>query len=764
MLADVLDGARDQLADELERRAAVTEPTELPTAARRKRLSALVEEVIAGLRDGDLDHRPPLIPAFPDLVLDLAERDLVKHYLLEQIEQRRLEASPREAALVAEWGARAERERLREQSRRLGVLLDGMDEAATLFGSDGRILYCNLRARDGLQNALGSPRQEIVGKTPAEIGVPSEHLFGRPIDELTALARAHESFEVSIRGRLKEGHFEAVYGPDGGAVDAVALVVRDIHDRKLAQIRLGLLAKLTRLVGLADSDELAEALVHVPVPEFADWCFVNLVDRGRVLRTFAAHRDPSKAQLRDALLDALPAWDRHPLWQEMLLGGFQLLAEVSDNLVRRVVPNDELYRLIQQLGIRSLLVVPLVARGRVAAIVTCLYTTESGRRYGRDDPALGEELALHASHSFENARLMSDLKSSEARFRIALAGARTAVYEQETSLRYVWCYDPMSHCNIVGKTDEESFPADEAALLSGMKKRALERGETVQEEIDLSVGGDERRHYREAIEPLRDHTGRIIGVIGAATDITEQQRTQQQLADELAFREKMMGILGHDLRSPITTIAMTGDLLLRRQDLSPGEREQVLRIRRVAGRMREMIDTLLDFTRVRFLGKVPLAPVPADLAEIARSAVDELRVAWPGQAIELDVRGDARGEWDPGRMWQTISNLVGNAISYGQQGTPVRLSVGGEERDVELEVHNEGPPIPPEVLPMLFQPFRRGVVEDQSPWGLGLGLFIVQQIVLAHDGTIAVDSSARDGTTFKLRLPRARLGEAATRT
>jgi signal transduction histidine kinase len=767
MLADVLDGARDQLADELERRAAAAEPTELPTAARRKRLGALVQEVIEGLRGGDLDHpaRPALAPAaFTDFALELLEREIVKHYLLEQIEERHLEASPHETALVAEWPAHAERAHLREQSRRLGALLDGVQESATLLTPDGRVLYCNLNARETLREVLGARRVDVVGKTAAEIGIPSELIFARSSDELTTLARGRESFEITAWGRMKEGHFEAIYGPDGD-VDAVALLIHDIHNRKLAQTRLSLLAKLTRLVGVSGCEELAEALVHIPIPDFADWCSVNLVEGRRILRTFMAHRDPSQGYLRDALVRALPAWDRHPLWQEMLAGGFQLLAEVSDDLVRRIAPNEELYRLITRLGLRSLLVVPVVSRGRVTAILTCMYTSESGRRYGRDDPALAEELALHAAHAFENARLMNDLKSSEARFRIALAGARTAVFEQESSLRYVWCYNPMAPCNVVGKTDEDWFPADEAAQLSRMKKRVLERGETVNAEVDLTLGGAERRHYREALEPLRDETGKIVGVIGAATDITEQQRTQQRLAEELAFREKMMGILGHDLRSPLTTITMTGDMLLRRAELAPAEREQVLRIRRVAGRMREMIDTLLDFTRVRFLGKLPLAPVPADLAEIARGAVDELRVAWPGQAIDLDLHGDAHGEWDPGRMWQTISNLVGNAVTYGERGAAVRLSIHGDERDVRLEVHNQGPPIPPEVLPMLFEPFRRGGAEDQSPWGLGLGLFIVQQIVLAHDGTIAVDSSAAAGTTFTVRLPRtARPGEAATRT
>ena len=242
----------------------------------------------------------------------------------------------------------------------------------------------------------------------------------------------------------------------------------------------------------------------------------------------------------------------------------------------------------------------------------------------------------------------------------------------------------------MARPTNESFPADEAAQLTELKRRALDDGEAVRQETDLTLGGEERRHYREAIEPLRDHSGRVAGVIGAATDITEQQRTQQRLTEEIGFREQMMGILGHDLRNPITVAGIAADLVLRCADLPPAMREQLLRIRRATGRMKEMIDTLLDLTRVRFLGKVPLSPVSADLGEISQGAVDEMRVAWPDRPIELTVRGDSHGEWDPARMSQTVANLVGNAITHGDLGTPVQVSLEGDGSEVELKVHNQG--------------------------------------------------------------------------
>jgi signal transduction histidine kinase len=469
-----------------------------------------------------------------------------------------------------------------------------------------------------------------------------------------------------------------------------------------------------------------------------------------------AQRDPSKAALRDELMAFLSVWDQHPLWQERLTAGYQLLTEVSANLLRRLTANEEHYQLLSKLGVRSLMVMPLAARGEIRGIVTCAYTGESGRRYGRDDPALAEEFALHAANAFEHARLMKDLKASEARFRIALASAQTIVFEQDASLRYVWAHNPRLPFSMVGKTHEEAFRAEEAAALTQVKQKVLDEGERLDWEMDFNFG-DERRHYRETIEPLRDSSGAVVGLIGAATDITEQDRMRKQLTEELGFRERMMGILGHDLRNPLSAIAMAAELLMRTEDLTSDKvQSQSLRILRSASRMKEMIETLLGFTQVRSGGEISASPIAADLGEISRSAIEELRIVWPDRSIELEIRGDPRGIWDPSRLAQTVSNLVSNALSFGDRGHPVRVSVDGAGPDVALSVHNAGTPIPAAAIPVLFQPFRRGVLEDKSPRGLGLGLYIADQIVRAHAGTISVESSETEGTTFTVRLPRSR--------
>jgi signal transduction histidine kinase len=757
MLADVLEGLRGRLVDELGRHTAIFEGPSLGPGDGRARLDNDVRQVIGALRRGGCDELEDGFPPVADPEREMAEHELVSRSIREQIAFKQLRVHASEQAIVDRWRYHADRDCLREQNRRLAALLDGVRESAVLLAPDGRILYCNRHAAQVLREMAGIPRGGIVGKTPAELGVPRELFVGRPIGDLVDMARSHESFEVSAWGRTKETQLDALYRPDG-QVGAVALLLRDVHGHKQAQQRIDLLSKLSALVGVLDYEEVAEDLARVPIPELADWCAFNVVEQRRIRRTLVASRNPSLAAINDAIMREASGWDRHPLWEQMHTGGFQLLADVSDDLLRRLAGNDEQYRLMSQLGIQSLMLVPLVSRAQIIGIITLAYTSESGRRYGTDDPPLAQELALHSARALENARLMKDLKTSEARFRVALAGARTVVFEQDAALRYTWCYNPLTEGGLRGKTPEESLPAEQAADLAKSKRRVLERGESVREELDLTLENDERRYYREAIEPVRDHTGRIVGIIGAATDITDQQRMQEQLAHDLNFRERMMGILSHDLRSPLGAIAMSADLLLARPGVEPNDRDHLLRIKRSTGRMAEMIETLLDYTRIRFMGTLPVSPASADLGEIARAVTDEMRLARPERAIELRVRGEARGEWDPARMAQAISNLLANAVTYGAPDTTVSVDVEATSGDAIVTVTNQGEPIAPCVLAVIFEPFRRGVEKDRSPHGLGLGLHIVQQIVLAHGGEIDVESAADVGTRFRIRLPRAPRG------
>jgi len=224
------------------------------------------------------------------------------------------------------------------------------------------------------------------------------------------------------------------------------------------------------------------------------------------------------------------------------------------------------------------------------------------------------------------------------------------------------------------------------------------------------------------------------------------------------FRDQLMGILGHDLRNPLSAITALAQVTMQRDDL-PGEvRERLAQMDRAAKRSLAMIESLLDFSESRLKGALPIRPMTARLADIAARVIEELSIANPRRIILLELRGREPFELDPVRIEQVLSNLVGNALVHGAADTPIEVFVDVREHEALLAVTNRGPVIPPERARSLFQPFTQGGAAHDSagdrPRGLGLGLYIVRQIVTAHGGTVTVDSSAAVGTTFVVRLPR----------
>lgn len=230
----------------------------------------------------------------------------------------------------------------------------------------------------------------------------------------------------------------------------------------------------------------------------------------------------------------------------------------------------------------------------------------------------------------------------------------------------------------------------------------------------------------------------------------EDMRARAEQAGEL--RERLLAIVSHDLRNPLSSIRMGAELLGERR-LDPDALRTVQRIMRSSDRMARMIDQLLDFVRLRQGQALTLVHRRLDLGELARSIVDEHRTAHPDRVIELDLLGDLNVEGDQDRLAQVISNLIGNALQHGR-GAPVSVRVERGDR-VELTVTNHGPSIPPETRARLFEPFARGAGADPAAPGsksVGLGLYISSQIMQAHGGELRLQSDDVQGTRFTISL------------
>jgi signal transduction histidine kinase len=255
-----------------------------------------------------------------------------------------------------------------------------------------------------------------------------------------------------------------------------------------------------------------------------------------------------------------------------------------------------------------------------------------------------------------------------------------------------------------------------------------------------------------------------------AEDIDELTRFNEAIDQALAesvsefnenvdsAKEMFLGILGHDLRTPLGAIYSSATFMLEEGQLGDAHRTLAQRIARGATRTMAMVGDLLDFTRSRLGGGIPVTRVEIDLAKVVRDAADEVSAAHPDSEIRVEAEREERGAWDAARVSQALINLIVNAVEHGSAGEPVTVALRGDEDEVSIAVRNRGV-IAGERLDGIFNPLKgsttpRTSSSSASTGNLGLGLYIAERIVVAHCGRIGVASSEAEGTTFTVHLPR----------
>jgi two-component system, sensor histidine kinase and response regulator len=236
-------------------------------------------------------------------------------------------------------------------------------------------------------------------------------------------------------------------------------------------------------------------------------------------------------------------------------------------------------------------------------------------------------------------------------------------------------------------------------------------------------------------------------------------RHKQQLAHELRektetlrLNEMLTAVLSHDLRSPLNAV-LTSAVLIQRRSTEQPVKDTAARILSSGKRMSRMIEDMLDMARARLAGGIPLKREGAELGTLVDRVVGEVQAAFPERRVEVYKTGDLNGNWDGERLAQVVSNLLGNALQHGEADA-VTVNVDGTRAEVvTVTVSNSGT-IPADLLPELFDPFRGSQRQTGRAEGLGLGLYIVQQIVVAHGGSVEVRSGENNRTTFTVSIPR----------
>jgi len=370
------------------------------------------------------------------------------------------------------------------------------------------------------------------------------------------------------------------------------------------------------------------------------------------------------------------------------------------------------------------------------------------------------------ARSLRSRRLaVAELSDARARLQALFDQAIVGIAQLDPDGRFVVA----SHtfCDLVGRSvpellmqqDVDVVAPEDAGAYAACVQRMRKDQKACAVEVRYVKPSGQVVWVNASVSPLRDPDGAVIGTVVVAHDVTERRRSEaeretlvSELAQAVKFSETFAGVLGHDLRNPLATITMAAQMLARKPE-SIESSTNVLRIGRSAERMRDMIDQLLDLTRIRVAGGIPIECAACDLATIAHQAVDELVNASSNADLRLEVRGNTEGTWDRHRLLQLVSNLAANALAHGDSTRTIRVLVDGTNpARVCLSVENGGH-IPEAMLENVFEPLHASTTSRRQG-GLGLGLFIVRHIARAHGGDAVVTSTPASGTCFEVVLPR----------
>jgi PAS domain S-box-containing protein len=568
---------------------------------------------------------------------------------VEEITAHRRAEAERDAAGAREHAARLDaeakvsaltlaREALAEQQAQLQVITGAVPALIALVGKDLRYRFANETYRAW----FARPPEEIVGHSLLEVmGRDGYETVREHVER--ALGGAEVKYELWMPYPTGVRRVRSQLMPlrtRSGAVDGFVALVQDISTERRRDEKLQFLAEASdALIASLDYEETLRKLATLAVPRLADWCGIEMLQGEETSQQLAvAHVDPAKVSYAWTLREryGLDWSQRFGLPEVLRSGRPELYQEIPDELLARSARNDEHLAVLRALGLRSAIIAPLIARGRILGAITLVHA-ESGRRYDAADLTLVEDLAARAALAVENARL-----------------------------------------------------------------------------------------YREAREAVRK-------------------------------RDDFLSVASHELKTPLTSLKLTISALEREASRAGAPETfgaRLDRIRTQSTRLATLVDQLLDVSRMS-AGRLVLDLEALDLGELAAEVVQRFadEADRVGSALTLRAPAPVPARADRQRLDQVLTNLVSNALKYGEGG-PVEVQVDCNSGPT-VRVRDRGPGIPSGEQDRIFERFERGrQAETQS--GMGLGLWIVREIVLAHQGRVWVENPPGGGATFGVSLPAGR--------
>lgn len=679
---------------------------------------------------------------------------------------------------------RAEGELTRSHEQ-LQIILQNIDDGITVQDQSGRLVYANAAAArlSGYTSAdelLAAPPGEAVDRfevVDAEGDpVAIQDLPGRRALEGEEPEAQVLGFRVPATGAERWSILKATPIRDerGQVVLAVNVFV-DITAQRQADAergqrlaeeqaarrqaeesrqRMAFLAEAGAVLSSSlDYQKTLDAVAHLAVTLIADWCVVETVTSGGVIeRVAAAHREPAKEQWAREIERRYPTDSQGATAQVMRTGKSMLVPDVADEMLVGAARDEEHLAILRQLGMRSVMTVPLSARGQVLGSMTFI-AAESGRRYSDDDLSLAEGLAYRAALAVDNARLYRETVKVGAEREAILQQMADGVIIADAGGNFIFSNNAArqitgdvgpssvahSEPNQLLTLEGAPYPRDELPLV-----RAL-RGETVTDAgWRLQRTGGREIVLEGSATPVRDEQGNLLGAVTTFRDVTAHRELDRQ-------KDEFLSLVSHELRTPLTVLRGYMQLIERR-DANDALKHPFAVMGRQVTQLTNLIGELLDVSRIQ-TGRLECHTIPLDYRALVLSIVDDLSILHAGHTIDVQVPPAVRVTGDELRLRQVLVNLIDNGLKYGPDDGAVTVRVERDGEAVTTYVSDTGSPLPMEERERIFDRFYRIASRHPDTDGLGIGLAISRAIVESHGGRIRVED--RDHTCFAFSLPAA---------
>jgi signal transduction histidine kinase len=525
-----------------------------------------------------------------------------------------------------------------------------------------------------------------------------------------------------------------------------------------------------------DEDEPLRRIVEKVVQGMGDWCAFSLVGPDGVLRQSAAyHPDPRQRDLVDKLnrFQKPHRWDAGPPETNALVQKRPLVfEEITDEMLRAAVEDEEQFRLLKEIGLASAIVAPLMTGPEPLGTLILASAGAGGRRYTPSDLDFVVALADRASLAVRNARLVRELAAERDRQLLARQDAERraaellamfeadpnglVLFDQDDRVRYVGprlaeMFEWLPLRESVGKHYEELFGPDARGdgatteLARRIREIFSRRDERSFDELQIARSG---RWVTRTSVPVHGPRGEYFGRLFVYVDVTAQKELDTE-------RSEFLTVAAHELRTPLTPLSMYLQNIDRR--LARGmavDPELANKARRQVTRLAKLVEDLLDVSRLES-GRLEIQRDPVELDELVGEVVDDFRAAAQSHEIVLSRPGEgAVVLGDRQRLEQVLVNLLQNAIKYSPQGGQIVVTLRREGGEALVSVADQGIGVPAEEQARLFQRFFRARNAATHHFGgLGIGLFVSHEIVQRHGGRFLVQSESGKGAVFSFALP-----------